>query len=306
MVVPLIARGRTLGAITFVSSRGDRRYEEEDLALAEDLARRAALAMDNALLYQETNESKERFAYLARALQESLLPPRIEGIPGIETAVRYRPAAEGNQVGGDFYDIFQTGDNDWSIVVGDVCGKGARAAALTGLARHTIRAVAMRDRRPLKVLSLLNEAILKEDPAQHTPRFCTVAYARLQPTGTGGRVTLSCGGHPLPYVLRGVGSWEQVGITGMPLGMFSDPDLAEETLELSPGDALFLYTDGVTEERNDHAIFGEDRLRDVLAASAGSSADAIGDAVEQAVLEFTTDNATDDIAILVLRIAPES
>ena len=303
MVVPLRARGRTLGAITFVSSKPGRFYGEDDLSLAEDLARRAALAMDNALLFQETDESKERFAYLARALQESLLPPRIEGIPGIESAVRYRPAAEGNQVGGDFYDLFQVAEGDWGIVVGDVCGKGARAAALTGLARHTIRAVALREPDPVTILGMLNQAIIKESEGNHSPQFCTVAYARLQPLEEGARLTISCGGHPLPYVVRADGSVERAGTPGMLLGLFPDADINAHQIELASGDAAFFYTDGVTDERRGKEIFGDERLKRVLRESAGSSADAMADSIEQAVLEFSGGDSSDDIAILVLRVS---
>src|SRR5439155_23471108 len=139
-----------------------------DLALAEDLARRAATAIDLARLYDERSR-------VARKLQESLLPPSLPEIPGLQVAVRYQAAGEGTEVGGDFYDVFATGDGAWAAVIGDVCGKGAEAAGLTGLARHTIRAVAMQERSPAAILGRLNEAMLDDDD-----RFCTVCYVRFE------------------------------------------------------------------------------------------------------------------------------
>ena len=134
MILPLIARQRTLGTISLVSTSGRRSYDREDANLAEELARRAGLVVDNARLY-------ERQLHIARTLQRSLLPPSIPEIPGMELAARYRAAGEGNEVGGDFYDAFETADGAWILTIGDVCGKGAEAAAVTGLARHTIRAL---------------------------------------------------------------------------------------------------------------------------------------------------------------------
>src|SRR5436305_6224251 len=171
MRVPVTVRGRILGAISFIAT--GRRYGPADLELAEDLGRRASTAVDNARLYEE-------LSHIARTLQHSLLPPQLPDIPAIEIAARFRPTGEGNDVGGDFYDVFETAEGDWALVMGDVCGKGADAAALTGLSRHTIRTAAMQERDPSKVLTMLNDAIILQD----TGRFCTVAYARLEPFGS--------------------------------------------------------------------------------------------------------------------------
>src|SRR2546430_1245067 len=168
MVVPLTARGRTFGAITFVSSESGRTYEPEDLALAEALASRAAQAVDNARLYQER-------AHVARALQQSLLPQRFPRIEWCEVGARYRAAGEG-EVGGDFYDLFESSDRAFFAVIGDVQGKGPEAAALTGLCRYTIRAAASSERNPSRILRTLNQAILREA----TERFATVALLRMQ------------------------------------------------------------------------------------------------------------------------------
>src|SRR5207248_11443603 len=149
MIVPLAARGRTLGALTLVAAESGRHYGPADLAVAEDLARRAAQAVDNARLFTQQR-------HIARTLQESLLPPKLPEIPGVEVAARYEAAGLGTEVGGDFYDLFET-DGEWGVVMGDVCGKGPEAAAVTGLARYTIRAAAMRERSPSRILGILND-----------------------------------------------------------------------------------------------------------------------------------------------------
>ncbi|HZB07682.1 MAG TPA: PAS domain S-box protein, partial [Rubrobacter sp.] len=154
MCVPLLARGKTRGAITLVSSRLDRRYDREDLLLAEDLAYRCALAADNARLYRDRSE-------IARVLQRSLLPPHLPEIPGVEVGAEYLPVGETNDVGGDFYDLINTVEDGWLCAIGDVRGKGVEAASVTALARYTIRAVTLKDDRPSEVLAALNEAMLR-------------------------------------------------------------------------------------------------------------------------------------------------
>lgn len=297
MIVPLIARGRTLGAISLVSTKPDRRYGPTDLALVEDLARRAALAVDNARLYGERT-------YVARTLQRSLLPPHLPDIPGLEVAAGFHAAGEGNEVGGDFYDLFRTGKDDWALVIGDVCGKGADAAAITALARYTLRGAAMQARKPSRVLAMLNEAMLNEAASRPHPDrwFCTVAYARVRPAREGVRLTIACGGHPLPLVLRGAGRVEKAGRPGTLLGMFPDPDLTDRVTHLAPGDAAVLYTDGVTEARAGNDVLGEDALRSLLESCGGLDAPAVAERVERAALDFQAGHPRDDIAVLVLRV----
>ena len=164
MTVPMTARGDTVGAMTFVTGPSGRRFDRRDLELAEELARRCATAVENARLYGER-------AYIARTLQESLLPSELPEIPGIETAARFLPTGEGNEIGGDFYDLFPSGRRGWTVVIGDVCGKGPAAAAVTALARYTLRAAAMRERLPSRGLHVLNEALLRQRADR---RFCTV------------------------------------------------------------------------------------------------------------------------------------
>jgi PAS domain S-box-containing protein len=299
VIVPLVARGRTLGAITLVAAGADRAYGASDAALAEDLARRAALAVDNARLFSERS-------HVARTLQKSLLPPHLPAIPGLEVAGRYQAAGEGNEVGGDFYDVFGTGKDDWAIVMGDVCGKGADAAAVTALARYTIRAAAMQARKPSRVLTQLNEALLAEASSRDEmdQRFCTVAYVRLRPADSGVRITSTSGGHPVPLILRVDGSIEGASKVGTLIGVLPEPKLVDRSANLSSGDALILYTDGITEARGPEGVYGEERLRKLIRSCAGMDAAAIADRIEHTVLEFQEGNARDDIALLVVRVLP--
>jgi PAS domain S-box-containing protein len=292
ITVPLTARGRVFGVMTLVFAESGRRYGPADLALAEDLARRAALAVDNARIYQERD-------HIARTLQRSLLPPRLPDIPGMEIAGRYRAAGAGNDVGGDFYDAFEAVDGSWVVVIGDVCGKGPEAAAVTGLARHTIRAAAMRERKPSEILTTLNDALLQQ---RSDHMFCTVAYVRVRPNPGGARLTICCGGHPLPVVLRADGTVLAAGSPGTLLGIFPDPELVDRTVDLGPGDALVLFTDGVIEEHGDGEMFGRDGMTDLLRESVGRKAEEIAEAIEQAVVAFGPAAPRDDIAIVVLRV----
>jgi len=293
MVVPMVSRARMLGTITFVSAESSRRFSDDDVLLAEDLARRAAVAFDNARLYQER-------AQIARTLQESLLPPQLPTIPGVEVAARYLAAGEGIEVGGDFYDLFDAGSGDWSIVMGDVCGKGADAAALTALARYTLRATAEPATKPSEALQTLNDAVLRQ---RGDGRFITVAYARLHSNGGGrARLTLSTGGHPPPIVLRADGSAEPVGRPGTLLGVVVDPVLTDDTVMLGPGDVLFLYTDGVTEAHApEHLLEVEDVAR-IVSGCAGKDAADLVKCVEDEVRSLGPGPPGDDIAMLALRL----
>jgi PAS domain S-box-containing protein len=295
MSVPLLARGRTLGAATIVSSRKDRRYDAEDLALVENLAYRCALAVDNARLYREQS-------YVARTLQRSLLP-RLPEVPGFEVGAAYLPVGEENEVGGDFYDLME-GRGGWIAVVGDVRGKGAVAASVTALARYTIRAVAMTENGPANILSALNEAMIRQLSDDY--QFCTVACALLCPESEAGgsaELTVARGGHPPPLVLRSGGYVEEIGPPSRALGVFPDPELGEGTSALRAGDAVVLYTDGVTEARSvDGSFFGEGRLRSLLRSCTGLDASAIAEELRRAVLNFQQGEPRDDLAVLVLRV----
>ena len=294
MCVPLSARGRTIGAVTLVSSGPDRRYDEEDLLLAEDLAYRCALAADNARLYRDRSE-------IARVLQRSLLPPLLPEIPGVEVGAEYLSVGESSQVGGDFYDLINTVEDGWICAIGDVRGKGVEAASVTALARYTIRAITMKDDRPSEVLAALNEAMLRQLPED---RFCTVACIRLEPEdgSAGVGVDVSRAGHPPPLLVRTDGTVEEVGCTGRVLGVFPDAELTDSSLRLMPGEALVLYTDGITEARSpDGGFFGEDRLRRLLGSYAGCDAVTFAARIKDDVLDFQEGDLRDDLAVMVLR-----
>ena len=297
IIVPLQARDRLIGSMMLVSSGPQRRYGPAELALAQDIAQRAALAMDNARLFQE-------HSYVARKLQESLLPPELPSIPGIELGACYKAAGEDIEVGGDFYDMFRIGGKHWGVVIGDVSGKGPDAAAITALARYTTRAAAMQMRSPRRILATLNEAILRQTVPE---RFATVAFARIEVDKKGGprKVTLSCGGHPLPLVLRAAsGEVESFGSPGMVLGLFDKPDLRDDSTVLQEGDVLLFFTDGVTEARRQGVLLGGYGLRRALEGCGGASAQEVADQIGRRVIEFQNGTLSDDIAIVAVRVPP--
>jgi serine phosphatase RsbU (regulator of sigma subunit) len=296
MVVPMRARGRVLGDISLASAESGRRFGEADLATAQELADRCALALDNARLYQERSET-------ARTLQSSLLPPGLPTIEGLELAARYRAAGEGNEVGGDFYDVFAW-DEAWAVVIGDVCGKGPDAAAVTALARYTLRAVTLHEHTPSAALLTLNDAMLRQLGGDE---FCTVALGRVQPLGGGRfRTTLSLGGHPPPLVLRASGRVDALSQKGTLLGVVQAPHLEDREHVLDAGDTLLLYTDGVTEARVRSWELGEEGLASLLANGAGKSPAEIVEAIERAVVGVQAGEPRDDIALVAIRAAAAS
>jgi PAS domain S-box-containing protein len=292
MVVPLAGRGETLGAITFVSSKPGRTFDEEDLRLAEEVGRRAGIAVQNARLYSERS-------YIAQTLQRSLLPPVLPSIPGVEVAARFHAAGEGFEVGGDFYDLFATRPDGWAAVIGDVCGKGPDAAAVTALARYTLRAAAMQEAEPSRVLTLLNEAMLHDQSRES--RFCTVTYASVQRDGDAIRLQVASGGHPLPFVVRADGRVEQLGSSGTLIGIVPEVEIEDDQDRLDPGDTLVLYTDGVIDARTDGEPLGEEGLAELLGATAGLNAATIAERIEQAAVEHWGGTVGDDVAVVVLR-----
>jgi PAS domain S-box-containing protein len=298
MVLPLVARGRMLGGMTFVSGESGRHFDEDDLGFAMDLARRASTAIDNARLYEERNR-------VAATFETSLRPPSFPAIPGIDVGSRYRPAGSGNEVAGDFYDVFEGDRRDWFAVVGDVSGKGAQAAAVMALARYTVRTAALGRSKPSQILQVLNEALLRSE----TDRFCTATLLRLRPRPDGLLITVSSAGHPRPLVLRRDGEVEDVDADGTLLGMFPEATLRDVDLVLAEDEVVVAYTDGVIEERIGDEFFGEERLRAVLAAARGVPADEVAGRIVQAVEDFRPEPPADDIALMALRsvpIVPES
>jgi PAS domain S-box-containing protein len=292
LFAPLIARGRTIGMITLLTDRSGRRLGPEDMVLATDLARHAALAVDNARLYRQRS-------HVASTLQRSLLPPKLPHVSGIELAARYRAVGRGLEVGGDFYDVFALGEDSYGIVIGDVCGKGPEAAAMTGLARHTIRAAALHTDSPADVLARLNESVFGEYDGS---TFCTVAYARIEPGTTHRRLRLVSGGHPLPLRLHADGKVEPIGRFGTLVGIFPDAGFEDVDVRLEPGDAVLLYTDGLADGLGGHLVPGEEHLLALLSGCVGRDAEEIATAIEDAVAGAGEAADRDDIAFLVVRI----
>ncbi len=264
----------------------------------------AAAAAESAELSRMLLASSERFASLAHTLQQSLLPPHLPDVPGLDLAARYLPAASGQEVVGDFYDVFQSSRSSWGVVMGDVSGKGPGAASLTGLARYTVRAAAMRTRVPSRVLRMLNDALLQRTDDGDDERFLTVAYANVRQRHLDAPVelTLCSGGHLPPIVHRADGALEAVHQSGMALGLFPDPELHDHKLVLGSGDALVLYTDGVTEARSDGLEFGDDGLMATVAETRGMAAADKARHIEAAVEHFRNGNRHDDTAVLVLQV----
>lgn len=293
MIIPLTARDRTLGAMVLVSAGSGRVYTDDDKALAEELAARAAISIDNARLYQERH-------HVAQTLQRSLLPPLLPSIPGVDIGARYEPTGGDNEVGGDFYDVFRTGRKRWAIVIGDVCGKGADAAAMTGLARYTLRTAAMQRRQPRLILRLLNEMLLEEGSDE---RFCTVCLGILQPEPGGATLTFSTGGHPLPLVLRSDGKVEHPGTPGTLLGLLDEVDLDDRVVDLKTGDLVLFYTDGVVDAEGPNGELGLSGLVDALKGCAGRNAAEVAAAIGDAVLERSQYEPSDDLALLVVKIS---
>ncbi len=292
LALPLLADGRVLGAL-LLTFRSPGLPDAETLALLDTLMGLGAAALDRAQLYEDR-------VYVADRLQQGLLPQQLPELPGLDVAVSYRSIAGGGEVGGDFYDLFPSGEGRWTVAVGDVCGKGTEAAVVTGLARHTVRAAAQLLGGPADTLSFLNDALRM---GVKRPPFCTVAVADLERDGGDWRARVSSGGHPFPLVLRRGGRIEEVELTGTMLGVDADPRLGEADVRLGPGDALVLYTDGVTDARAEGGErFGEERLHRTLLLGAGGGAGGIVAAVDGAVRDHHRGPAADDRAVIVLLV----
>ncbi|WP_329053814.1 SpoIIE family protein phosphatase [Streptomyces violaceus] len=292
VVLPLVARNRVIGMLT-LGKPTDEHFRQEILELAEDLSRRAALALDNARLYSERTA-------ISQALQRSLLPPELPVIAGVEVEVIYRAAGEGNEVGGDFYDVFPIRDGAYGFAIGDVCGTGPNAAAVTGLARHALRLLAREGLSGPAVLERLNSAILDEGARS---RFLTLLYGEMRPQEDGSaELKVVCAGHPLPLRLRQDGSVEPAAEPQPLLGVIEDLELYEQTVTLDPGDVLLCVTDGVTERREGARMLGDDGLADVLTTCTGLTAGAVAARIMRAVERFASDAPSDDMAILAMRV----
>jgi serine phosphatase RsbU (regulator of sigma subunit) len=286
--IPMVARGRALGSIAFLREQP---FSAGELQLLEELTGRASLAFDNARLYAER-------AHVAYTLRHSLMPAALPRIEGLQLESFFRPMSAGSEVGGDFYDVFGDGDGCW-LVVGDVCGKGAEAAVLTGFLRHTTVAYAREQRAaPASVLERVNEAMLEQD---FEGRFATAILAHLAFADGGVRVTLATAGHPAALLARAGGGVEELGECGTLLGVFPDPSIPECSALLEPGDAIALYTDGLAEAHAPDRALTVEQLVGRLASAHPRSARAMIDAL-LALVDLDA-GARDDIAILAAHVA---
>jgi PAS domain S-box-containing protein len=292
IVAPLAGGGRVFGALTLATTASGRRFSEQDLAIAEDLARRAALAIENARLYGAEHD-------IAQALQQSLLPGTLTQPPGTEVVARYRPAGEGAEVGGDFYDSWQTGEH-FFLAIGDVAGHGPAAAALTSLTRQAMRVVSRYEQSPGRILAVVNDTIrAQSEPEQ----FCTAALATLRPTEEGYSLTVACAGHPPPVVVRAAtGEVEEIGACGALLGVIPQRVYEDRECVLGLGDLVAFWTDGVTERRYRGGMFGEQRLLALLASSGNRPATDVAREIDEAVVDFAPGLPDDDVAILIIRV----
>lgn len=252
-------------------------------------------------LQRELSDASAQFAALARTLQQSLLPPQLPEIAGVEVAARYHPAGTGAEVGGDFYDLFRVG-RSWGFVVGDVCGKGAEAAVVTALVRYTIRAAAHQARSPAKALAIVNDAMLSQVADGGIDRFATAVHGRLRAHQGWVDVTVACAGHPMPILRRANGEVEQVGRLGTLLGVMPTVSVHDRTVRLFPGDVLIIVTDGVLEARRDAEQFGDRALEETVRSTPGTPADLV-QAIEAAALAHQGGSAADDIAILAIGVS---
>jgi serine phosphatase RsbU (regulator of sigma subunit) len=297
--LPLVlrCRGGSLGTMV-LGRKGREGFSAAGVTLAVELARRIAAALDNARLHAEQLE-------IVRALQRSLLPPSLPAVPGVDIGVVYEAASTGDgvSVGGDFYDVFPISGKVWGFAIGDVCGTGPEAAALTGLARHSLRLLAREGRKPVSVVERVNQAVLEEgELAGDAGRFITLLYGEMEPRPDGSaQLVLVCAGHPLPLLLRRDGTVRAAATPQPLLGVLDEPEFYAEDVELHAGEVLLVYTDGASERRNGSSMLGDEGVSAVLAGCTGMSAAGVVGRVSQAVADFGASGSRDDLALLALR-----
>jgi serine phosphatase RsbU (regulator of sigma subunit) len=299
--------GEVLGSMCVIDENRHR-WQEAELAALGTLARAVSNEINLRGSLTRVRESLLVSETLARSLQDSLLPPVLRPVPGLDVAASYQPAAGGTTVVGDFYDLFHVRGPWFSTVVGDVCGKGVEAAKITALARYTLRADAVQHIWPAAVLQRLNAALLDQ---RHDDRFVTAAYATFRVTRGGMTGRLCCAGHPPPLIRRADGRAHQIDAHGPLLGIVPEVQLTDVRFRLAPGDVLLLYTDGATEARERpgspdavRPLFGDEALADALAETHGLDAAATIDHLSQILTRHSGGWVSDDTALLALRVPP--
>jgi PAS domain S-box-containing protein len=286
MILPVLGAASAIGAVSLGTRR---RTPERDVALVERLARRIGTAVESARLYAERSD-------IARTLQRALLPSSLPEIAGAEIDARYLAAA--GEIGGDFYDVIER-DGDWLVVIGDVCGKGTRAAAVTALARHTLRAAAIIGRTPAEMLETLHASLRRHSPAAE---LCTACVVALSPDGDGAEVEVALAGHPRPVAVDCDGTARALGHHGTVLGVSGAAAPGLERVRLARGETLVLYTDGVLDAGRPDDDIGEDGL---LAACRGAHAETVSDVLERLealAFDRAAGRPRDDIALVGVRL----
>jgi serine phosphatase RsbU (regulator of sigma subunit)/anti-sigma regulatory factor (Ser/Thr protein kinase) len=288
---PLLARGRSLGVLVMGRPDGGA-LGSQALAVAEDLTRRVALALDNARLYSGQLQA-------SHALQRSLLPPQLPEVPGLDVAAGYQAAGEGDEVGGDFYDVFKVAPRRWRFAIGDVCGKGLEAAAVTGLTRHALRILAREGHDIPAVLERLNSLILEEGSA--VP-FVTLIHGEIEMSPGRASVSMVCAGHPPPILLRSQGGTKIAADSQPLLGVMAGATFRSDTCNIRRDDVLLCVTDGVTERRSGDRLLDDDNgLRQLLSDCSGLNAGAIVARIQRKVHEFGSGPPSDDTALIAFR-----
>jgi serine phosphatase RsbU (regulator of sigma subunit) len=293
IIVPMIGAAGPIGAITLASSESSHKLSQADLSVAERLARRAGTAVEHARLYTERSR-------IAHTLQQALLPEALPDVPGAEIQARYRAAGELNEVGGDFYDVLDYGGERWVLMIGDVCGKGPRAAGVTALARHTLRAAAISGQTSAEMLGTLHQALRRQPPGAD---LCTVCLVMMERTAERTRLKVTLAGHPPPLLIDANGHARPIGRPGTLLGVLDSLEFNETGAELGPGETLLLYTDGVPEAGRAETQLGEEGLIELCRSAPSLSLDGLLEHIEHATLKHAEDSLRDDLALLGLRLS---
>ena len=295
VLLPLVARGRTFGALALARPSGYG-FDENALGFLEDLAQRVSVALDANLVVAESR-------HVASVLRQTMMPSTTRSVPYLDSAVFLRVAHEHEELGGDFYDIHGE-DDDVTVLLGDVAGKGVEAAVHAKRIRNAVRTASHVDRDPAWILNLVNR-VLTSEADDLSEVISTAVCARLRPGPDTLSVEIANAGHPPALVLRVDGTVETVTAEGVALALLDDTTYTTTTLELRAGDTLFCYTDGVTEAHGHEDMFGEERLAAVLSHLGGVKASAVVDQVAIAVTSHIAHRQRDDIALVALRYLPD-
>jgi hypothetical protein len=292
LVIPLTARGRGFGALA-LARQGGEGFDEDAVEFLDEVAHSLAVTLDATRALADSRR-------VAGVLGRDLAPPSLPAMPGARLAKYYRVAFEHEALGGDFYDVHGEPD-DWTAVVGDVCGKGVEAAVLTGRVRQAVRTAALVDRSPTSVLDVVNRVLVRDGEGT----FVTALCARVHPDGEDLVMDVAAAGHHPPLVLRGDAPPEPVPVEGTVLGLFEPLEFAATRIVLRPGDSCVFYTDGVLEAPGSTGQFGEQRLREVLAAAPREHVSTVIETVAMSLGEHIGDRPHDDIAILGIQNNPD-